>query len=120
MWEQLETDMNKTNPKPNICHVSTLGKPKRDQTGFLHMTLAVALTMVWKTQIPVPRSQDCPWPCCGVNRDPGSLWLILGHPCVLENPQRLWQRQGGDAGSCDPLISSSSETLRDCVTQGQT
>lgn len=38
MWE-LNTDMSKTNPKPRICHGSTLGKPKSDQTGFFFRLL---------------------------------------------------------------------------------
>lgn len=55
IWEQLKTDMSKTNPKPNICHASTLGRPKSNQTGLFsagYTTLDVALMMVWKTQIP--------------------------------------------------------------------
>lgn len=119
MWEQLKTDMSKTNPKPNICHGSTLGKPKSDQRGFFRMTLAVTLMMVWKTQTPA-QCQEARTTQTVPVADPGSLWLLLGHPCVLQNPLRLWQRQGGDAGNRDPLSSSSSETVRDCVTQGLT
>lgn len=71
-----------------------LSKPKSDQTGFFQTgTRLWLLRLRWcgkhKSQLSakkpgLPRLLPRPW--CGVNRDPGSPWLILDHPCVLESP----------------------------------
>lgn len=86
------------------------------------MTLAVALMMVWKTQIPAQcqearATQAAPTALLWGKQGSWQPLAHTGHPCVLENSLRLWQRQGGDAGNHDPLFSNSSETVRNCVIE---